>query len=71
MAATAFDVSLLLSASALEIAKLAVLLHIEEVLKLELPSDLNSSEMVQLLRTMATQKWSGDLHLFCCELHVV
>jgi hypothetical protein len=71
MAATTFDRSPLRAASSLELVKLAVILYVEGALKLDLPQDLTINEMVLLLRTMDTQEWPEDLHIFCCELHVV
>ncbi len=71
LAATTFDRSPLRAASSLELVKLAVILYAKGVLKLDLPQDLTINEMVVLLRTMDTQEWHEDLHIFCCELHVV
>ena len=71
MIATTFDRAPLRAASSLELAKLAVLLHVEEVLKLELPPDLSINEMVEALRAMGTEEWAEDLHMFCSELHLV
>ena len=71
MAAATFDRSPLRAASSLELAELAVVLHVEEILKLELPPDLTINEMVQALRAVDTQEWAEDLHMFCSELHVV
>ena len=71
MAATAFDRSPLRAASSLELARLAVLLHVEEVLKLELAPDLAIPEMMHTLRAMDQREWAEDLHMFCSELHLV
>ena len=71
MAADTFEASPLRAASSLELAKLAVVLHEEDILKLELPTDLTIHEMVQALRAMDTKEWTEDLHVFCSEFHVV
>ena len=37
-----------------------VLLHVAEILKLELPPDMTINEMMQALRAMNTQEWAEE-----------
>ena len=70
MAASTFDRAPLRAATSLEPAKLAVLLYVEEILKLDLPPDLSFNELVGAVRAMNVDEWPEDFHMFCSELHV-
>ena len=69
--AKAFDQNVLRMAQSLDIAQLAVGLHLLEMLHIDLAPGCGAADLVADVKKMRPDEWSEDLHIFWAELNTV